>query len=325
MKKEIFKVILYNFIFILLFFIVLEFTLRIFKLSQIQGYKAELYEDKIHRVKPNSEGTISGIKFFVDKSGFRVPEKNYKYKDANKIIILGDSVAFGVGVKEEKTFAGLFRKKLNNDEIYNLALFGYQVEDYLVQLDEISNFYPIEKIVYFLTLNDVYDHANVKTVKYSENKYRKGFKRILNHDFFRQVNFFFRDKSYLYTFLKGVVVDPQASWFQNVFNYYNQNDLDFLESFFLKFTEFTKKQNIKSYVFILPYEFQTRDCKIDVLLPQIKIKKIAEKIDNNFYDLTPDFCKYKNPKKLYLKYDPMHLSEKGHEFVYSLTNDIINQ
>ena len=55
MKKEIFKVILYNFIFILLFFIVLEFTLRIFKLSQIQGYKAELYEDKIHRVKPNSE------------------------------------------------------------------------------------------------------------------------------------------------------------------------------------------------------------------------------------------------------------------------------
>ena len=54
-------------------------------------------------------------------------------------------------------------------------------------------------------------------------------------------------------------------------------------------------------------------------------KKDSGKIDNNFYDLTPDFCKYKNPKKLYLKYDPMHLSEKGHEFVYSLTNDIINQ
>ena len=93
----------------------------------------------------------------------------------------------------------------------------------------------------------------------------------------------------------------------------------------MKFTEFTKKQNIKSYVFILPYEFQTRDCKLEVLLPQTKIKKIAEKIDNNIYDLTSDFCRYKNPKKLYLKYDPMHLSEKGHEFVYSLTNDIINQ
>ena len=68
MKKEILKVIIYNLIFILFFFIILEFTLRIFKLSQIQGYKAELYEDKIHRIKPNSEGTVGGIKFFIDNS-----------------------------------------------------------------------------------------------------------------------------------------------------------------------------------------------------------------------------------------------------------------
>ena len=325
MKKEILKVIFYNFFFILFFFIFLEFTLRIFNLSQIQGIKAELYDDKMHRIKPNSEGIIGGKNFFVDDFGFRIPEKNYKYRDVNKIIILGDSVAFGVGVKEEKTFAGLFRKDLTNHEIYNLALFGYQVEDYLVQLDEISKLYPIEKIVYFLTLNDVYERANVKTVKYGENKYRKGFKRIFNHEFFRQVNVFFRDKSYLYTFLKGVIVDPQASWFQNVLNYYNDHDLRLLKKFFLKFTELTKKQNIKSYVFILPYEFQTRNCEINVLLPQTKIKKITDGINNNFYDLTAKFCNYKDPKKLYLKYDPMHLSEKGHNFVYSLTNDIINQ
>ena len=62
-EKEIFKVIFYNFFFILIFFIIFEFTLRIFNLSQIQGYKAELYEDKIHRVKPNSEGIIGGKKF----------------------------------------------------------------------------------------------------------------------------------------------------------------------------------------------------------------------------------------------------------------------
>ena len=123
MKKEILKVVFYNFFFILIFFIFLEFTLRIFNLSQIQGYKAELYEDKIHRVKPNSEGIIGGDKFFVDDFGLRVPKKNYRYKDANKIIILGDSVAFGVGVKEEKTFAGLFRKTLTNNEIYKFALF----------------------------------------------------------------------------------------------------------------------------------------------------------------------------------------------------------
>ena len=59
-------------------------------------------------------------------------------------------------------------------------------------------------------------------------------------------------------------------------------------------------------------------------MPQIKIKELSEGI-NNFYDLTSDFCKYKNQKKLYLKYDPMHLSEEGHNFVYNLTNGIINR
>ena len=149
--------------------------------------------------RPNEIAWVSREKKYdtIDQNDFAK-----KYRDAKKIVILGDSVAFGNGVKEEKTFAGLFRKNLTNHEIYNLALFGYQVEDYLVQLDEISKLYPIEKIVYFLTLNDVYERAKVKTVKYGENKYRKGFKRIFNHEFFRQVNVFFRDKSYLYTFLK---------------------------------------------------------------------------------------------------------------------------
>ena len=104
MKREILKVALYNFLFILVFFIVFECILRIFNLSQIQGYKAELYEDKIHRVRPNSEGIIGGNKFFIDKFGFRIPIKDYKYKSANKVLFLGDSVTFGVGVKEEKTF-----------------------------------------------------------------------------------------------------------------------------------------------------------------------------------------------------------------------------
>ena len=60
-------------------------------------------------------------------------------------------------------------------------------------------------------------------------------------------------------------------------------------------------------------------------LMNFKLKKITDGINNNFYDLTTKFCNYKDPKKLYLKYDPMHLSEKGHKFVYSLTNGIINQ
>ena len=94
------------------------------------------------------------------------------------------------------------------------------------------------------------------------------------------------------------------------------------------FTEVDKvvnKNGIKSHIFILPYEYQTRDCKKELLLPQRKIIALSKDISNNFYDLTTNFCNYEKPKKLFLKYDPMHLSKEGHNLVFNLTKKIIDK
>ena len=106
------KIILFNIIIIIILLILSESIVRFLNLSQMQGYKAEIFRDKINRLKPNSEGVVGGIKFFVDKNGLRVPEINYKYKTTNKILFIGDSVTFGVGVAEEESFVGIFRKNL---------------------------------------------------------------------------------------------------------------------------------------------------------------------------------------------------------------------
>ena len=323
MKKEFLKILFFNLFFLIIILLVLELTVRIFKLSGMQGYQAEILHDEIHRLKPNTEGETGGVKFYTDSKGFRVPYKNYNYKEADKILFLGDSVTFGVGVKEEDSFVGKYRKNSLRDEYYNLSLFGYQIKHYSVQIKELDSLSPIKKMFYFITLNDVYDQSNLKIARYAENRYQDGFKRIFNLIFFRKVNAFLRDRSYLYTFLKGILVDPQKSWFQNVLNYYEQNDLDLFKSFLVDFTEFTKDKGIRTAIFILPYEFQTRKCDKKILLPQAKIREISRNIDNNFFDLTSNFCEYDNPKKLFLKYDPMHLSPEGHEFVYSLTKKYI--
>lgn len=318
------KIILFNIIIIIILLILSESIVRFLNLSQMQGYKAEIFRDKINRLKPNSKGVVGGIKFFVDKNGLRVPEINYKYKTTNKILFIGDSVTFGVGVAEEESFVGIFRKNLHTSEVYNLSLFGYQIEDYKVQLNELKKFYPIRKIIYFLTLNDVYDHDNVRTVNFIENKYQDGWKKILNLNFLRNINVYLRERSYLFTYLKGVAIDPQASWFANVLSYYKENDLQNLNSFFTKFSNFAFNNKIEAYLFIVPYEFQTRKCDFNSLFPQNKIKELTKEVKINIYDLTSDFCDYSNPKRLFLKYDPMHLSKEGHKFVYNLTNPIIN-
>ncbi|MBF0458173.1 MAG: hypothetical protein HQK99_09790 [Nitrospirae bacterium] len=62
-----------------------------------------------------------GEKIYTDKYGFRVP-KGYRHIDkhyAGTILILGDSIAFGTGVKEEYTAAGLLRSKLPDMRVYN--------------------------------------------------------------------------------------------------------------------------------------------------------------------------------------------------------------
>ena len=60
------------------------------------------------------------------------------------------------------------------------------------------------------------------------------------------------------------------------------------------------------------------------LIPQKKIIKILIKLKINYSDYTKEFCDYDKPKSLFYKYDPMHLSSKGHSFVYNLLKNEIN-
>ena len=38
----------------------------------------------------------------------------------------------------------------------------------------------------------------------------------------------------------------------------------------------------------------------------------------NYFDFFREFCNVKKPKKLFYKFDPMHLSNKGHKKVFEL-------
>ena len=71
----------------------------------------------------------------------------------------------------------------------------------------------------------------------------------------------------------------------------------------------------------MPYEFQTRNCSKGNLLPQNKLNKILLDLKLDFIDYTLNFCNHKNPKSLFYKFDPMHLSKKGHLFVFNLVKN----
>ena len=279
--------------------------------------------DGIHSLTPNSSGLVFSKKVYIDKNKTRVPSFEFKYDKNKDIIFIGDSVTFGNGVTEENTFVGLLRKKYKNYNFYNTAVPGHDLPNHENTLNELSRYKKVEKIIYIFTLNDVLrDKTIVNWNIRNQEKLAKelGFiQKIIRNKFFRDINFYLRNKSYIFMFFKGILTDPSKRWYTNIEIFYKENKIDHLSFFLKKLIEFSKQREAELYMILLPYEFQTRDCEnISSYLPQQMIKKEISKVKINFIDFHNDFCKIKSPKKLFYKYDPMHLSKIGHKNVLKM-------
>ena len=99
------KIIIINFLIILIFFSIAEIFLNYFNLSGLKGYEKELIKKK-----KNIETIVFGKKVFIDKFGYRTPNNSFIYKDnLRRIIFIGDSVLFGSGIDE--LYLGKFQIK----------------------------------------------------------------------------------------------------------------------------------------------------------------------------------------------------------------------
>lgn len=319
------RILLFNFIILIFLIFLCEITIRTFKLSQLMGIDSKILivGKPIHELKPFSSGYVFSKKVFIDEDGNRIPENYQKSVYKKKILIIGDSVAFGNGVIEENTFVGLLRKKYNEFEFINTSVPGYDLFHFEGSFQKISNYENIEKIFYFLTLNDVLNSNSIvpwhKRNKKKLNKELGFIQKIINNEYLRNLNFYLRNKSYTFMFVKGILTDPSKRWYSNINLFYTENKIDHLNSYLKNLIELSKKKKANLHIVILPYEFQTRNCKmIETPLPQLKIRKQLDFLQINFSDFFYDFCKVKNPKKLFYKFDPMHLSIKGHKKVFEL-------
>ena len=320
------KIIIINFFVVIFLILFLEFTINFFKLSNLLGIEKGLIynQNKSHYLTPNSTGKIYGIEIFIDNNGFRVPIKDYNYVGNKNFYILGDSTAFGPGVSEEKTFIGLLRSKYFDINFYNNSVPGYQIKNHIINLDKVNNFGQIDKIIYFYTLNDIFSLSNVIDANKNEELNSEGSFALRDVKILNYVNRFLREKSYLYLYIKGITTDPSKRWYKSVERFYQVNKIDFIKTDFKKIKDFSNKINAKLHVVVLPYEFQTRECTNKNLLPQRKINKILSDLTINYSDLTKKFCKLAKPVNYFNKFDPMHLSKKGHKLVYNLIQNEIN-
>lgn len=316
------KILIVNLISVILLIILLELISNFFKLSNILGIQKGLINnnDNVNYLYPNKRGFVFGEEIFTDNFGFRVPSNEFKYLHNDNIFILGDSVTFGNGIKEEDTFVGLFRKKFNNKNFLNSSVPGYQIKDQIKIIKKSQKFKNINSILYFFTLNDIYGSSNI--IDLTDKKINNDKYNLTKIQLFDDINKFLRNKSYLYLFVKGVGTDPSKRWFNALFSNYENLDLKVMKSNFKFLNDYSRDIGSNLIIILLPYEYQTRNCSENVLKPQKTIKKILDDLNINTKDLTRVFCNKKKSKKYFLKFDPMHLSKNGHALVY---NSLLNE
>ncbi len=265
---------------------------------------------------PNAAGVSFGTNVYSDQNGFRINPNRVEKKKPDAVLFLGDSVTFGVGVPEEKTFVGMFRQNAPDVTVYNAAVVGFSIPDYRRVINNFLPQHPEIKTVYlFYCLNDF--HAATDTAQNNDTQDFERSVKLKAATVFSQINEYFGSHSKLYVFITGKLIDPSKKFFETDYNLYNVDEqkFDAVMQPILEINQKLRERNIEFVVFLNPYETQIRTGAESDLMPQRKLEQYFTQNSIRFVETTDDFKKFPSSTE-FLFADPMHLSEKGHQIVY---------
>ena len=326
------KVLLINIFIILIIILFIEGSLRIFLNITPQGLSDGILDlsNTPNFNYPNiKDKKVFGKSVFTDESGFRIREKpikklsNIKLKN---IYFVGGSVTFGSGVTQSNTFSGILNSKKKNYNVINASVIGSNLKNNIDIIDKKITKKNLEYIFVNFALDDLISSNQIDTKKENINKNKNLISNLRNNNLLGFTNKFIRSKSVTYVLLKGLIFNSVNNYYQFALRSFDKNIN--LESF-SKNLEFiaakNKTLNDKIVFLLIPYNQQIRgkNCfkKDDA---EKYIENMFEKQKIQLIKFKEVFCKDKNKGKIFLKYDPSHLSKYGHRVVAKVLKNKLN-
>jgi len=266
-------------------------------------YKEQFYSAKTDGWMPNAEGSSCGKPVKINSLGLRGPEINLN-TDEKKILLLGDSVLFGVALDEDETIAAILRERLDAC-IINTAVIGYATRHYVDVLHYWIRKTKLNRVVIFFCLNDIDTRANPV--------YKSTYSNITDLIFTQ-----LRSRSKFYMLMKNLTSDRSKAFFSYPHQAYKAGDPDFISGMkdVMAMRTLCDAENVKFDIVMLPYEYQLRNRRQDgIWAPQ---ELMAGFFQQNKIDyLNIDFPDFEGDvlKKLYLYADGIHFSALGHRMI----------
>ncbi len=339
------------FIFLFIFFDLI-FSNLIYK--ETFRYACYKYETNFYSLEPNCiaiekhEASGKTFKVNTDTNGYRYLSKKRKKKYEKEIIFLGDSHAYGLGLKYKNTFVGKIENNLNNFKVHNLAVPSYSPSIYNYQIKKlINNGHKPNKIFIILDISDFSQESfrwknknfgerpNLITeIQKKKERDVSGWKKFRRDNFkgYRLLSLNLRE--FFRSFKKQNASEQIKKTYWGEFTYTNKNDLEKKYWKNLSFDQTLKKINknlfeISSlsktidsefYIVIFPWAETLEYGQSSFNYENYMIKTCKNINCTQLINLFPEFRKLKKNnldwrKKLYLL-DDIHLNKNGQDIIY---------
>lgn len=318
-----------------------EISVRLFSNTTLMGNSRNLFVANAHGTSKGNTPNVEAISFaepvFTDRYGFRVPESydEQSGQGTPALLLLGDSVGFGTGVMEERSFAGLLRTSLPELQVYNSSVVGHGTPNYL---DVVKAWLPehpeVQTVVLHFCLNDVssvsarqIDAALGDAQDKKADEPRNYVQRLRDIKLIGGLNAFLRSRSELYLAVRNVLTDPQRRyWDVDKRVYRDYEEVAKAMQPIAEIADSLTEKGIRFVVILSPHEYQLRpgveDAELE--LPQQQLATFLGEAGIKYADALPYLRESGGGSSYFLGGDPMHLSDAGHEAMHSFMLDTLS-
>jgi lysophospholipase L1-like esterase len=242
---------------------------------------------------PGFSGRAFGAEVRIDREGFRAGGNLARQaaKAGDTVIFVGDSVTFGVGVQDARTFVELFAAAHPDVQTINAAVIGYSLEDYVVAVRRLLDRPgPTPRHVSLgFCLNDVSASSKTEILAAIAGSQASV---SAAEGLLATVNAFLRERSKLYLVLKSLLIDSSHRYYSADASRYDDREamkraLEALE----EIKRMLAAREVGFTVLIFPYEYQFRaPDPTTAWRPQQVVKSLFERAAIDYIDLAPEFA-----------------------------------
>lgn len=280
-------------------------------------------------LRPQGQGIYpSGGFVSLDKYGLRNGQNGDPASRSKRILVVGDSLTFGVGVNDNETFVALLNRKYSNQNIgfINTSVPGFDTGRLRsLMLTQAKTHAPIHGVVWVYYINDARMSYRYTPIQYSDeslidypkviNNFKPGMlakASELTWPYLKSVTFIANRISVLFS---GQSVESNwGRYYEECLAAYNPESKSYtIEAEYMKeISEWLTKSNIPIWFVLAPATDQLTD---RLTPPQDFVKAQVGPYDIPVLDLYEKFIALELPENYYLENDHGHWNASGHKFV----------